>query len=40
MKVLPTSDQLVPKLPKQSELTARCDKCSHEDQVKVVATDQ
>jgi C4-type Zn-finger protein len=40
MKVLPTSDQLVPQLPKQAELTARCDKCGHRDQVKVVATDQ
>jgi hypothetical protein len=40
MKVLPTSDQLVPELPKQSELTAQCDKCGHQDHVKVVATDQ
>jgi hypothetical protein len=40
MKLIPTPEQLAPKLPEQNKLTAQCDNCGHRDEVKVVATDQ
>jgi hypothetical protein len=40
MKLIPTPEQLAPKLPEQNKLTAQCDNCGHKDEVKVVATDQ
>jgi C4-type Zn-finger protein len=40
MKLIPTVDQLAPKLPEQDKLTAECDNCGHRDDVKVVATDE
>jgi C4-type Zn-finger protein len=40
MKLIPSPEQLVPKLPEQNKLTAECDKCGHKDEVKVVVTDE
>jgi C4-type Zn-finger protein len=40
MKLIPSPDQLAPRLPEQSKLTAECDKCGHKDDVKVVAADE
>jgi hypothetical protein len=40
MKLIPSPEQLAPKLPEQNRLTAECDNCSHKDEVKVVATDE
>jgi hypothetical protein len=40
MRLIPTLDQLAPKLPEQNKLTAECDNCRHRDEVKVVATDE
>ena len=38
MKLIPSPEQLAPKLPKQNKLTAECDKYGHE--VKVVVTEE
>ena len=40
MKIVPEQRALVPDLPEDNELKARCDKCGYEDHVEVVATDQ
>jgi hypothetical protein len=40
MKLIPSPDQFAPKLPEQNELTAECDRCGHNDQVKIVARDE
>jgi len=40
MKLIPSPEQLAPKLPEQNRLTAECDNCGHKDEVKVVATDE
>jgi DNA-directed RNA polymerase subunit RPC12/RpoP len=40
MKLIPSSDQLAPKLPEQNRLVAECDNCGHRDEVKVVVTDE
>jgi uncharacterized Zn finger protein len=40
MKLIPTPEQLAPKLPEKNKLTAECDNCGHNDEVKVMATDE
>jgi uncharacterized protein with PIN domain len=40
MKLIPSPEQLMPKLPEQNKLIAECDKCGHKDEVKVVVTDE
>ena len=40
MKLIPSPEQLAPKLPEQNRLTAECDNCGHKDEVRVVATDE
>jgi DNA-directed RNA polymerase subunit RPC12/RpoP len=40
MKLIPSPEQLAPKLPEQDKLAAECDNCGHKDEVKVVATDE
>jgi DNA-directed RNA polymerase subunit RPC12/RpoP len=40
MKLIPSPEQVAPKLPEQNKLTAECDNCGHRDAVQVVATDE
>jgi hypothetical protein len=40
LAVIPSPEQLVPKLSEQNKLIAECDKCGHKDEVKIVVTDE